>query len=200
MRAGASDAEPDVGDSTRDRRSFAARVLGALRLDASVFEEVEHDARALPQAVVVVVLAGLARGIEMYSGQGWIGAAASLSAAFALWLAVTIAITGIGVRVLGYSSSFPELLRTIGFAAAPLLALVICALPLGAVGPALSVLIHAAAGAALVVAVRQALDTDTRRALIVCAFAIVLGLALLSLLGVCCGDPPPVATGFADRT
>ena len=90
--------------------------------------------------------------------------------------------------------------RTYVFQTIFLLALVICALPLGAVGPALSMLIHAAAAAALVVAVRQALDTDTRRALIVCAFAIVLGLALLSLLGVCYGDPPPDPTGFADRT
>jgi hypothetical protein len=85
--------------------------------------------------------------------------------------------------MLGCSSSFLELLRTLGFAAAPLVALVICGLPLGAAGTALSVLIHAAGLGALVLAVRQALDVDTTRALLVCMGAIGFGLALLFLLG-----------------
>jgi hypothetical protein len=173
--AGRSEAAP--------RRSLAARFAGAFRLDSSVFEEVEHDAGALPQAAFIVALAGLARGIEMLSEQGWIGAAACLVAGFVLWLAVTAAVTAIGVRMLGCSSSFLELLRTLGFAAAPLVALVICGLPLGAAGTALSVLIHAAGLGALVLAVRQALDVDTTRALLVCMGAIAFGLALLFLLG-----------------
>jgi hypothetical protein len=165
------------------RRSFPARFAGAFRLDASVFEEVEHDPGALAQAAFIVALAGLARGIEMLSEQGWVGAAAGLAAGFLLWLAVTAAVTGIGVRMLGCSSSFCELLRTLGFAAAPLVALVLCALPLGAAGTALSVLVHAAGLGALVLAVRQALDADTTRALLVCMGAIGFGLALLFLLG-----------------
>jgi hypothetical protein len=170
-------------DAAPVRRSFAARFAGALRLDASIFEEVEHDAGALPQAALVVALAGLARGIEMLPEQGWIGAAGSLLAAFVLWLAVTGVVTAIGVRMLGCSSSFLELLRTLGFAAAPLVALVICGLPLGAAGTALSALIHAVGLGALVLAVRQALDVDTTRALLVCIGAIGFGLALLLLLG-----------------
>jgi len=63
-------------------------------------------------------------------------------------------------------------------------ALAVCALPLGAFGTALSALVHAVAVGALVLAVRQALDTNTTRALIVCAGAIGLGLALLLLLGI----------------
>jgi hypothetical protein len=177
------ESEMVVSDAAPGRRSLAARFAGAFRLDASVFEEVEHDAGALPQAALIVALAGLARGIELLSEQGWIGAAASLLAAFVLWLAVTAAVTAIGVRMLGGSSSFLELLRTLGFAAAPLVALVICGLPLGAAGTALSVLIHAAGLGALVLAVRQALDVDTTRALLVCVGAIGFGLALLFLLG-----------------
>ena len=172
-----------LSDASPGRRSFAARFAGAFRLDASVFEEVEHDAGALPQAALVVALAGLARGIELLPEQGWVGAAASLVAAFVLWLAVTAAVTAIGVRMLRCSSSFLELLRTLGFAAAPLVALVICGLPLGAVGTALSALVHAVALGALVLAVRQALDVDTTRALLVCMGAIGFGLALLLLLG-----------------
>ena len=173
----------ELSDASPGRRSFAARFAGAFRLDASVFEELEHDAGALPQAALVVALAGLARGIEMLSQHGWVGAAGSLVTAFVLWLAVTSAVTVIGVRMLGCSSSFLELLRTLGFAAAPLVVLVICGLPLGAVGSVLSALIHAVALGALVLAVRQALDVDTTRALLVCIGAIGFGLALLFLLG-----------------
>jgi hypothetical protein len=175
-------AGPRLGNAIPGRRRFAARFAGAFRLDASVFEEVEHDTGALPQAALVVALAGLARGIEVFSEQGGVGAAASLVAAFVLWLAVTASVTAIGVRMLRCSSSFLELLRTLGFAAAPLVALVICGLPLGAVGTALSALVHAVAIGALVLAVRQALDVDTTRALIVCAGAIGIGLALLLLV------------------
>ena len=165
-------------------RSFLARFLGALRLDASVFEEVEHDAGALPQSAGVVAIAGLARGIQVLPEQGWIDAVASGIAAFVMWFAVATAVTVIGVRILHGSSSFGELLRTLGFAAAPLVLLALCTLPLGVISTALSALVHAVAIGALVLAVRQALDTNTTRALIVCAGAIGLGLALLFLLGI----------------
>jgi hypothetical protein len=171
------------GDAVPGRRSFAARFAGAMRLDASVFEEVEHDARALPQAAGAVALAGLARAIEVLPEQGWSGAAGSVVAAFVLWFAVTAVVTAIGVRVLRCTSSFLELLRTLGFAAAPLVLVSICGLPLAGLRPVLSALIHAVALGALVVAVRQALDTDTTRALIVCASAVGVGLALVLLLG-----------------
>ncbi|HXK22770.1 MAG TPA: YIP1 family protein [Myxococcota bacterium] len=165
-------------------RSFPARFLGALRLDATVFEEVGHDAGALPQAAAVVAIAGLARGIQVLQEQGWVGAVASGLAAFVMWFAVATAVTVIGVRIFHGTSNFGELLRTLGFAGAPLVVLPFCALPLGTISAALSTLVHAVAVGALVLAVRQALDTNTTRALIVCAGAIGLGLALLFLLGI----------------
>jgi len=73
--------------------------MGALRLDATVFEEVEHDAGALRQAAAVVAIAGLARAIQVFPEQGWVAAGTSLLAAFVMWFAVTIAVTAIGVRI-----------------------------------------------------------------------------------------------------
>jgi hypothetical protein len=120
----------------------------------------------------------------VFPEQGWVAAVASGLTAFVMWFAVAAAVTAIGVRIFHGRSSFGELLRTLGFAAAPLVVLAFCALPLGVIGTALSTLVHAAAIGALVVAVRQALDMDTTRALVVCAVAIGLGLALLFLLGI----------------
>ncbi len=166
------------------RRSFAARLVGALRLDASVFEEVEHDAGALHQAAAVVLLGGIGRAAETFPDQGLSAAIASVPIAFVMWLAVTAAVAAIGVRILRCTSSFDELLRTLGFAAAPLLLLVVCILPLGIIGTGISLVVHAAAIGALVLAVRQALDVDTLRALMVCVGAVGLGLAVLFVLGV----------------
>ena len=45
------------------RRPFPDRLLAAIRLDATVFEEVEHDREAMAQAVAVVFLSSLAQGL-----------------------------------------------------------------------------------------------------------------------------------------
>ena len=43
--------------------SLTRRMLGAAKLDPATYEEVESDATATPQAMLVVVLANLAAGI-----------------------------------------------------------------------------------------------------------------------------------------
>ena len=116
--------------------------------------------------------------------EGISAAVSSIPIAFVRWFAVTAGVTAIGVRMLRCTSSFSELLRTLGFAAAPLVFLALGALPLGTIGTGISIVVHAASIGALVVAVRQALDTDTARALMVCAGAIGLGLALVIVLGI----------------
>ncbi|MEE8312797.1 MAG: YIP1 family protein [Myxococcota bacterium] len=170
---------------TARRRSFARRLLGALRLDASVYEEIEHDAGAVWQAVAVVALGGFAEGLLLLASGVWLGIAAGLVAGFSGWLAATAVVWLIGVRMMGYTSSFPELLRTLGFATAPRILLAIGILPLG---PALVVLRLAFAAltlAAFVVAARQALDVDTGRAIVVC----VLAAAISVLFGILLGSP-----------
>ena len=57
------------------RRSFLERILGALRLDADTYEEIEHDESALGQAVGVVALAAIAAAIGSAGSGG--GALAS---------------------------------------------------------------------------------------------------------------------------
>ena len=64
--------------------SFADRLVRASRLDASVYEEVEHDQTATAQAVAVVVLASLATGIG--AGGGLTGLVASVIASLLGWL------------------------------------------------------------------------------------------------------------------
>jgi hypothetical protein len=166
-------------------KTFLARMLGAALLDARVYEEIEADRAATPQAFAAVVLASLAAGIGSLenngiSGLGWITAAALVG--WLVWAWITCVI---GTRILPRaetSADFGELLRTIGFASAPGILLV------AALVPPLASWVFLGCGVwmlvAMIVAVRQALDFEgpggTLRAIAVCAIGFPIYAALLA--------------------
>ena len=101
--------------------SFVRRLLGATKLRAAVYEEMEADNRAFMQALIVVVLSSGAMSIGV---SGRIGIAGVLMAAFtgligwALWSALTF----IGAQLLPTPSTeanWGQLLRTTGVAMSP---------------------------------------------------------------------------------
>jgi hypothetical protein len=169
------------------RRNFGERLLGALRLDAATFDEIEHDRAALGQAAGVVALGGIAAAIGA-AGEG-AGAFGAVLGALVGWLVSAGFVWLVGVIVMSHTSDYPELLRTLGFASAPQLLLVLRGIPV------LGVLVGIAAFlwglAAWVVAVRQALDVSTGRAAVVCVLAmLVYGaciVGLIALLGALLG-------------
>jgi hypothetical protein len=180
--------DPPIGSEARTarpdpsrRRSFARRVIGAVALDASVYAEVEHHPAAIVQAAVIVALAGVARGLVALATGDPFGVTASLVIAFASWGIVTALLWLVGVVFDHDTSTFLELLRTVGFAASPLILLVLAALPLlSAPAPVLVIkaLLHVAAAVALVVAAREALDVSTRRSIVICG-SVLVALALV---------------------
>ena len=175
---------------------FKDRILRAAKLDAALYEEVEADKSAMPQAMAVVVLSSVAAGIGSIGmgvgGPGGVlfGIIVSLGGWY-LWAYLTFFI---GTKVLPepQTESNPgELLRTIGFSSSPgfIRALGII--------PGLGSLIFSIASiwmlVAMVVAVRQALDyKSTWRAVGVCAIGwviqTVIFVVLFSLFG---GGAPP---------
>lgn len=165
------------------RRPLWQRALGALRLDANVFDEVEGDPSALPQAAVVVVLAGLARGTAALAGDEAPGLLPSVAGAIVMWLLATSLLAAVGVRWLRGTSDFAELLRTLGFAAMPLWLLAPISLLDGPPQLVAEVLVHGWAIAAAGLAVRQALDVGTGRALVACSVSLAVAAGLLLLLG-----------------
>ena len=166
------------------RTPFARRFVGAMKLDARVFSEVEDDRAALLQASAVVLVGGLARGVGAVGEEGLVGIVGSTLAGVVIWLAAAALIWAIGVRRFEYTSSYPELLRTLGFAAAPLLWLCLCALPMGSVATVVWAVVHTWSILALVVAAREALDVSTQQALVVCVLSLLAAFALLFLLGI----------------
>jgi hypothetical protein len=180
-------------------RSFAERVIGALRLDAGIYDEIEHDPNALGQAAGVVALAALAAAIGS-AGQIGVGGAVLLVLGSLLgWALSTAFVWLVGVYWLKHSSDYQELLRTLGFASAPQILLLLNAIPV--IGFLLALAARLWGLAAWVVAVRQALDVETGRAVLVCVLAVLVqaacafGLVLLfgSLLF---GGREPGAVGF----
>jgi hypothetical protein len=165
------------------RTPFARRVWRAAVLDAALYEEVEADRAALPQAAAVVLLASLALGIGSFPNSGWAGIANMTVAAFVGWVGWASITYGIGVWLLpgDHTRSDPgELLRTIGFSAAPGLFAVLGIVP-GA-NPWVFLAVGGWLLTAMVIAVRQALDyCTTLRAIAVCAIGFPLSALLLTL-------------------
>ena len=113
---------------------LVARMFGASALNRRTYEEVEADQEATPQALVVVLLAGLAAGV------GWIGPGAdNLPAIGTLtviavigWVAWAVLTYLIGTHFLPGPETRAdpgELLRTLAFAGSPGVLFVLGAVP-----------------------------------------------------------------------
>ncbi len=156
--------------------SYVQRLIGAARLDAQTYEEVEADSSAMGQAMATVVLASVASGIGAFQTLGvrglLFGTLASLVGWF-IWAGLTFFV---GTKILPEpqtQTDMGELLRTIGFAASPGLLQVFGFLPL--IGPLVGLVASVWMLAAMIVAVRQALDyKSTGRAVGVCLIGFVV--------------------------
>ncbi len=164
--------------------TLVRRMWRAALLDSDLYEEVESDPRLGWQALIVVVLASLAGGV----GVGWPHPGAIVFGAailFAGWIGWAAVGTWLGTQVFPEpetDSSFGEMLRTIGFAAAPGMVALLGLVPetrLPAFACALIWML-----AATVVATREALDyRSTGRAVLVCAIGwmVQVGAAAVAL-------------------
>ena len=163
--------------------AFWRRVYRAALLDACLYEEVEADRSALPQAALVVLLASLGFGIGSFENGGWVGIAWTTGGMLIGWAGWASISYWIGVGLLAgpqTESDHGELLRTIGFSAAPGLLAVFGLVP--GSNPWLFFALVAWMFVAMVVAIRQALDyCTTLRAIAVCAIGIPFVTAILTL-------------------
>lgn len=156
-------------------RRMLQRLLGAALLHAETYEEVEANPSLTGQAALVVFLAAIAGAIGAL-GAGplhALGQGVSAVIGWLVWAAITYLI---GDKLLGGTASWGELLRTLGFAQAPGLLLVFAWIPV--VGWVLHAIVGLWILTAGVIAVRQALDFSTAKALA----TVFLGWVLLLIL------------------
>lgn len=172
-----------MSTSEKTSRPFVARLLRASTLDAATFGEIAAQPGTLAQAALIVAVGGAARGLAAFRVEGWLGLAGSVVAGLVFWAVVTIVVRGASGAVLGSRPASSGLASALGFAAAPLWALFVIPLLPSAIGGAVFSLAHLAASAAAVVAVREACDTTLGRALLICATALLVGIAVLFVIG-----------------
>jgi hypothetical protein len=164
---------------TTARHSFTERMLGAAKLQVWTYEEVEADTDATGQAAGVVALVAIATAIGMVGGGGR-GIIAGLISAFvgwAIWAALTY---GIG-SLLGGTATWGELLRTLGFAQAPGVLYIFGAIPF--IGWLVRLIVAIWILIAAIVAIRQALDFGTGRAIITAIIAWIVIMILGAIAG-----------------
>ena len=167
-------------------RSMWDRMRGAAMLDVATYEEVEHDESLTTQAAIVVLIAALARGIGGFN-DGENGIIVGVIAALFSWLVWAGITYLIGDKLLKGTATWGELLRTLGYAQAPAVLLILGFVPvLGSVVGAIVGIWLLVTG---IVAIRQALDFDTGKAILtaflgwlvaVAIPAIVIGAAVIN--------------------
>ncbi len=150
--------------------TFRQRLVGAAKLDARIYEDIEADVSAWRQAFAVVFLASVAAGAGAFPDLGPAGFVSQLIAGilgWVLWAWLTYCLGTTVFPTPRTQADFGQLLRTTGFAMAPGILAV-----LGVVRPLTGVVFFVTAVwtlIAFVVAVRQALDyQSTLRAVAVC--------------------------------
>jgi len=178
--------------------TFVRRLIGAAALNSATYEEVEADPGSFGQALAVVLMSALAAGV---GARGFGGGRASFIptmafVALSAWTAWALLTYEIGARLMpdpDTRSDLYEMMRTMGFAAAPGLLMII------GVIPGLTTPIFGLAAVwmllAMVVAVRQALDyTSTLHAFAVCAVGWLLTIVVVFIIGLL--SPPVLSTAL----
>lgn len=135
-------------------RSLVERMKGAAFLDVDTFEEVEHDPDATLQAAGVVAMVAVAAAIGDWQ-LGPISALVAAATAIVGWLVWAGITYVVGDKLFGGRATWGEVLRTLGFAQAPGVLLVLGILPLTGLVLWIVPLWMAVAG---FIGLRQALD------------------------------------------
>lgn len=159
---------------------LVGRMLGAAKLDVQTYEEVEADTTATGQAAAVVAMAAVASAIA--SSNAGLGALIFAPVwqilGWLIWAGVTYLI---GDKLFGGTATWGELLRTLGFAQAPSLLLVFAFLPL--LGGLLKIVVGIWVLIAGVIAIRQALDFSTGKAILTALIGWLVLFIPMALLG-----------------
>ena len=148
-------------------QTMMQRVIGAMKLDAATYEEVEHDPDATRQAAMLVAAVALIGGLisgAMHADNFATSLLGQVASTFVGWLVWAVVTWLIGTKVFNGQATLPEMLRVIGFAYAPSLFSAI---------PCVNFFVLFWLLATGFVAVRAGLDLDNTKT----AITIVLGAA-----------------------
>jgi uncharacterized membrane protein len=173
------------------------RIMRAIRLDWTVFREIAEDQNAMTEAAIIVVIVTFMSGIGTFIG-ALIGDAtfgSALGSFFYTWLISGILLGWILWAVLTYfvgtmlfqgKTDIPEMMRVLGYANAPNLLGIFGFIP--CVGWLIALIGSILALIAGVIAIREAMEFDTTKAIITVVvswvIAFIVALIFSAILGV----------------
>lgn len=165
------------------------RMLGAARLNAETYEEVEHDSGATIQALLVIILVSIASFVgQLLAGDDMNVVAALINGivwgiiGWALWALFTWLIGSTLLKTEQTEADWGQLARCTGFAQTPRILNVFLFIPI--LGPILVLVGLVWTIIAMIVAVRQSLDyTSTWRAFFVIVLAFIPVAITSGLIG-----------------
>jgi hypothetical protein len=165
---------------------FLMRLLGVLVLDPVAFEDIEADRRAAVQSTIVVATVCLsggfaAAGLQITGAAGFVSGVLMALGAWLVWVVMIAALGPYAMAEPQTESDFPELLRVLGFAAAPGLFIALAAMR--AVAPLVLMVVAIWMVAAAVLGLRQALEfRSTARAAAVCVICWLLSFGVMAAI------------------
>jgi hypothetical protein len=170
------------------KRSLFNRIIGVAKLDAATFEEIEHDETATIPALIIAALVGVSIFLPMalllaayeaspaYIGLAFFMQVAITVVALLVFTTVAYVVGGGLLKTDSTEVTWVELLRTLGFAGVPLMVAGWLAMV-----PVVNIVILGWFLTAVVVAVRQAADLTTGRAVVTALAG--LGVMILIYFG-----------------
>ena len=170
-------------EATR-QSSMIDRMIRAARLEPQVYEEVEHDQSATSQALLVVVLGVIAGGIGALSG-GITGLIFGIVAALIGWAVYAFIAYWVGTNIFKgpqTEATWGQLLRTLGFASSPRVLLVLAVIPVTVISGLVVLAVFIWMLFTTVIAIRQALDFDTWRAIATAVVSLLAQAVIYSVV------------------
>ncbi len=162
--------------------NYFQRLQKAIFLDVNFYEEVEKDKKFTDQAMMTVVLVAVVQGL-MIGGLAPISLVQGIMGSLIRFVIWAFFIAFVGTRILPEpetESNTGELIRTLGFAYAPGLLVILKVFPV--INYFIDPVVLILQIAAMTIAVRQALDfNSTVRAVGVCIVAFILMFISLTL-------------------
>ncbi|HEX8904597.1 MAG TPA: Yip1 family protein [Longimicrobiaceae bacterium] len=160
-------------------RSLVERMIGAAMLDVSVYEEVEADRTATGQAAAVVAITAICGAIGS-SGQGVGAIIGAVISAFIGWVIMSALTYFIGTKLFGGTADMGEMLRTIGFSRSPGVLAIVGFIPI--LGWLVLIVVSIWQLVTAVIAIRQALDFDTGKAIATAVIAWLICMAVVAVI------------------
>ena len=162
------------------------RILRVIKLDQSVFAEIEKDESATAEALIIVLAASFlsALGAGIANSGRFFGAFIGefVTGVLVGWIVWSLITLWIGTNLFEGKADLGEMLRTIGYASAPRLLGLFRFIP--CIGPLIALIGAILSLVAAFFAIREALDLDTPKTLATVVIGWIVVLIISIIVGV----------------